>query len=123
MFYELYGRSSLGQGVLDIDVWMTERIPVINPKLDISIFQKIEKAFEKLSERPVGSVFEETGTEKPEEVSLDKVKPDRRELDKIVMGEILGLTEDEQLEVYRAVIDLVRSRIERARSVERFKKG
>lgn len=121
MFYELYGRSSLGQGVLDIDVWMTERIPVINPKLDISIFQKIEKAFEKLSERPVGSVFEEIGAEKPEEVSLDKVKPDRRELDKRVMSEILGLTEDEQLEVYRAVIDLVRSRIERARSVKKAK--
>src|SRR4030042_6577431 len=32
------------------------------------------------------------------------------------MGDILGLTEDEQLEVYRAVVDLVRSRIEKARS-------
>jgi hypothetical protein len=37
------------------------------------------------------------------------------------MGEILGLTEDEQLEVYRAVVDLVKSRIEKAKSVS--KKG
>ena len=29
------------------------------------------------------------------------------------MGDILGLTEDKQLEVYRAVVDLVESRIEK----------
>ena len=52
----------------------------------------------------------------PEEVSLDKVKSDRRELDKIVMGEILGLSDGDQLEIYRAVIDLVKSRIEKANS-------
>jgi hypothetical protein len=38
------------------------------------------------------------------------------------MGEILGLSEEEQLEVYRAVIDLVKSRIERAESVQRRRK-
>ncbi len=47
---------------------------------------------------------------------IDKVKPDRRELDKVV-SEILGLTEEEQLEVYRAIIDLVNSRLEKAVSV------
>jgi tRNA(Ser,Leu) C12 N-acetylase TAN1 len=52
----------------------------------------------------------------PEEVSLDKVKSDRRELDRIVMGEILGLSDGDQLEIYRAVIDLVKSRIEKANS-------
>jgi hypothetical protein len=49
---------------------------------------------------------------------LANVKPDRRELDKIIMGEILGLTEEEQLEVYRAVIDLVKSRVEKAKKVK-----
>jgi dihydrodipicolinate synthase/N-acetylneuraminate lyase len=38
------------------------------------------------------------------------------------MGEILGLTEEEQLEVYKAVVDLVKSRIEKAKSVEKKKK-
>jgi hypothetical protein len=33
--------------------------------------------------------------------------PDRREFDKIVF-EALGLTEEEQLEVYRAVLELVK---------------
>ena len=68
------------------------------------------------------SIFSELGASSPEEVSLDKVKPDRRELDRIVMGEILGLTDDEQLEVYRAVVDLVKSRIERAKSFGKRKK-
>jgi hypothetical protein len=39
-----------------------------------------------------------------------------------MMGEILGLTEEEQLEVYRAVVSLVKSRIEKAKSVERKKR-
>jgi len=66
--------------------------------------------------------FSELGAYSPEEVSLDKVKPDRRELDKIIMGNILGLTDEEQLEVYRAVVDLVKSRIEKAKSTKKKKK-
>ena len=60
----------------------------------------------------------EFGTQNIFKVSLSKIKPSCRELDKIIMGEILGLTEEEQLEVYRAVIDLVKSRIEKAKSVK-----
>ncbi len=39
------------------------------------------------------------------------------ELDKIVLRDILGLSEKEHLEVYRAVVDLVKSRLEKAKSV------
>jgi len=46
----------------------------------------------------------------------------RKELDKIVMGEILGLTDQEQLEVYWAVVDLVKSRIEKGKSIGKKKK-
>jgi hypothetical protein len=38
------------------------------------------------------------------------------------MSDILGLTNDEQLKVYSAVIDLVKSRIEKAKSVEKNNK-
>jgi hypothetical protein len=41
--------------------------------------------------------------------------PDRRELDKIIF-EVLGLTEEEQLEVYRAVLELVKNRLLKAKS-------
>ncbi len=71
------------------------------------------------------SIFEELGLPKPnkdysnirpEEVSLDKVLPDRRALDEVVF-EVLGLTEEEQLAVYRAVVELVKNRLAKARSV------
>ena len=64
----------------------------------------------------IGSIFEEFGVEYPEEISLDKVNSDRRELDKILMSEILGLSDKEQLEVYKAIIRLVKERIERTKS-------
>jgi hypothetical protein len=47
---------------------------------------------------------------------LDKVLHDRRELDKVVF-EALGLTEKEQLEVYRAVVQLVKDRLSKASSL------
>lgn len=123
LLFEIFGRSSLGQGVLDVDVWMTASLPVFNPSLIISTqTQSLKSIFDKLSQREIGSVFEELDAGTPEEVSLDKVKSDRRELDSVVF-EILGLTEEEQLEVYKAVVDLVKSRIEKAKSVSRNNKN
>jgi hypothetical protein len=114
--------KALGLGALWTAVYEVMNLSVLNPdKISVAKKKEIEKAFDKLSSRQVNSIFEELGTNSPEEVSLDKVKPDRRELDKIIMGEILGLTEEEQLEVYKAVIQLVKERIERAKSVEKEK--
>lgn len=77
----------------------------------------LEISLTKLSKRPIGSVLEELGANSPAEVSFEKVKADRLELDKIVLRDILGLSEKEHLEVYRAVVDLVKSRLEKAQSV------
>jgi hypothetical protein len=79
------------------------------------------RLFKKFLQRPMENIFKELGATSPDEASLNKVKPDRRKLDKIIMGDILDLTEEEQLEVYRAVVDLVKSRIDKAKSVK--KKG
>jgi len=118
-FTEVYGRTVMGEGVLLIYGPEIVPMPVVNPELISDGRTKIIKNF--LSSN-IGSLFEELGASSPEEVSLDKVKPDRRELDKIIMGEILGLTDKEQLEVYRAVVDLVKSRIEKAKSFGKKKK-
>jgi len=93
------------------------------PYYDIAKFGgKIEKAFKNFLKRDVETIFSEINASSPEQVSLEKVKADRRELDKIIMAEILGLNDEEQLEVYRAVIDLVKSRIEKAKGVGNNKK-
>jgi len=120
---EIYGRTVMGEGVLLI--YGPEIAPM--PVLDISQLSAqqrklLAEKFNSLARRPANQIFAELGASSPEEVSLDKVKPDRRELDKIVMEEILGLTDEEQLEVYRAVVDLVKSRIERAKSFGKRRK-
>ena len=114
-----FQRAAMGLGAIEATVEEVKQILIINPKVvKASIKSKLLNTLNRLGQREVNSIFEEFGTFSPEEVSLDKVKPDRRELDRIILGEILGLTDEEQLEVYRAVIDLVKSRIEKAKSVK-----
>ncbi len=115
----LEGRTSFGGGLLKIQTYEFQNIFVC---LDVKYDSKINNAFMQLVSRPVDSIFTELSASTSEEVTLDKIKPDRRELDKIIMGEILGLSEEEQLEVYRAVVDLVKSRLERAKSLKKRKK-
>lgn len=117
---ELYGRSNLGLGALKFEASDAKRIFIVNCDLiSKKIRNKIFASFNKIKNRAIGDIFFELGTHNPSEVSLSKVKPDRRELDKIIMSDILGLTDDEQLDVYREVIDLVKSRIEKAKSLEK----
>ena len=96
-------------------------LPEIN-SLSQQTIQKLENCLEQLYKRDVYDLWTELGVKNSEEASFEKIKSDRRELDQIVMGEILDLSEEEQLEVYRAVIDLVRSRIEKAKSFGSYKK-
>jgi hypothetical protein len=97
---------------------------------------RLISAFERLAQREVRSIFEELGFVicrergcqnpehpyefvNPKALTLEqvrKVSPDRFELDSVVF-DILGLTDEERLEVYQAVADLVKSRLTKARSV------
>ncbi|MCL0103168.1 N-6 DNA methylase [Dehalococcoidia bacterium] len=120
---ELGGRVNLGEGALKTEGIDIEKLLTIRPSaLSKQQIRSLEVWLDAHKNFDYDSLFSEFGVNSPEEVSLDKVKPDRRELDKIVMGEILGLTDEEQLEVYRAVVDLVRSRIEKARSFGKKRK-
>ena len=123
LFAELFGRTTLGQGALKMQRFEIAKLLIPNPnQLGKELKVKLDIAFKNLKERPIGTIFEEIGAQSSNEVSLNKICADRRELDKIIMGEILGLTEQEQLEIYKAVVDLVKSKIERARSIERGEK-
>lgn len=115
LFWEIIG---IIEGLGALNVYKNDFSLILVPKLPL-LKNLSPSYFQKFMERPIGTVFEELGANTPEDVSLDKIKPDRRELDKIIMCDILGLTEQEQLEVYRAVIDLVKSRIEKAKSVKK----
>jgi type I restriction enzyme M protein len=119
LIQNLSGRTPFGGGLLKVQTYEFEQLFVCK---DTGPTHNRRQQFQYLCERPVESIFSELGASSPEEVSLDKVKPDRRELDKIIMGEILSLTDDEQLEIYRAVIDLVKSRLEKAKSFGKRKR-
>lgn len=123
LFVEVESRQLTGaQAIADIDVAVVEDIQVPNP-LNISepLAARLTEAFEALCKTRAESVFKEIAPT-PERVLLSSVKAERRALDQIVMGEILGLSEAQQLEVYRAVVDSVRSRLEKADSAKERRK-
>jgi len=114
-FQNLTGRAPFGGGLLKIQTYEFEMLPVLlTPKGKV---HELRIAFSRLVSKAVGTVFSELGVSTDGRLELSRIRPDRRELDKIIMGDILGLTEEEQLEVYRAVVDLVKSRLARAASV------
>ena len=119
---EMSGRRTLGQGALDISTWDYAKLWIVDPRqLSKETLKELQEKLIRLSKRPIENIFEEVGANTPESVRLDRVKPDRRDLDKVVFS-ILGLTEAGQLEVYKALIDLVKSRIEMVGSVKKRKK-
>lgn len=120
---EIDGRVNLGEGSLKLEIMDWKITNTINTQnLSAETIEELEKAFSGLARHPIKGVFDEIGANTQEKASLDTVRPERRKLDKIVMGKILGLSGEEQLEVYRAVVDLVKSRIERAKSFGKKKK-
>lgn len=121
LLIEIEGITNLGEGAIYTNVYWLQTL-LVPHKIGKTFLDKIRKALDELEKREILSIFEELGAKNSKEVSLDKIKSDRRELDKIVMGEILGLTDEEQLEIYQAVIDLVKSRIEKAKSLGKNKK-
>jgi len=115
--------TALGMGALWSAVYEVSNFPFIDlSKLTTFHYHKLEKLIGNLNEKKVLTVFKELGTEDPEKISINRVDFLRRTLDEIVIQEILGFKMEDQLELYKAVIDLVKTRIERARSVVKRKK-
>jgi hypothetical protein len=132
LFLELISRTNLGLGTLKFEKVDALRFLSLSLQ-DLPLVLTADRSLiESFLTRPIKTIFEELGFQKctqkncthpehpyeyvkPEEVSFDRIMPDRRELDKIVF-EAIGLTEEEQLEVYRAVIELVKNRLLKAKS-------
>ncbi|GIV04294.1 MAG: hypothetical protein KatS3mg015_3124 [Fimbriimonadales bacterium] len=134
---EVTSRVNLGEGVLDTAVYEANATLTAHPgSLAGSRRMELLTAFERLACRPIRSIFEEVGFAvcrkpscdspehpyedvKPQTLTLSQVRrasPDRYDLDAVIF-DVLDLTEDERLEVYRAVTNLVKDRLVKARSV------
>jgi type I restriction-modification system DNA methylase subunit len=126
---EIFGRGK-GLGGLNLYGPELKALPIPNPDLFRDARRRsLLDAFQVLASREVKNIFVELGLPEPctseahpycniisEDLSLGSVLPDRRALDKIVF-EALGLTAAEQLEVYQAVVELVKNRLVKAGSV------
>ena len=137
MIKELYSRVNLGEGALDTAVYEANSAMVLHPvAFENKQRELLRASVELLAERPIRSIFEELGFPlcrerkcghpehpyehvKPKDLTLEQVRaasPDRFELDRVVF-DALGLTDEERVEVYRAVAQLVKDRLVKARRV------
>ncbi|MBS3152640.1 Eco57I restriction-modification methylase domain-containing protein [Candidatus Woesearchaeota archaeon] len=116
---EIIGRKNLGGGLLTIyGPEMKNLILLDSNKLSNNAKDKINLIYKKISRRPIKPIFEELGINPVKPIREQEPKPlaDRAELDKIIFDE-LGLTKEERKEVYWSVCELVKQRLEKARSL------
>jgi adenine-specific DNA methylase len=117
-FVEFSARQLTGaQAIADIDVSVVESLSIINPeRISASQRAHLMVAFDRLCQTKAESLFNEIAAT-PEDVSIENIKPERRAIDRIIMADILRLSDEEQLDVYRAVIDVIKSRLDKAANV------
>ncbi|BBO15901.1 conserved hypothetical protein [Candidatus Brocadia pituitae] len=111
LFFEIEGRSNFGEGILWLAVYEATNLLLLDPNLSFEIEEKI-------FQRKVEEIFIELGINPNLLIREQKPNPfpDRKALDDVVF-DILGLTQDERNEVYWAVCELVKNRLDKAKSV------
>ena len=119
-FLEFTCRQLTGaQAIADIDVIVVQSLPTLDvDKIDSVTKNELISAFEELAKTEALSIFEEIGSN-PTTVRLDAISKPKRTLDKIIMGKILRLSDSEQLDVYKSLVDLVRKRLDKAKSFDK----
>ena len=118
-FVMLFGRSWLWQWALKFETSDAKKIFCFNPnQLDDIMEMKLINALDKLWMREPFSIFKEIGFDKTKDIRSQTPNPlpDRKELDNIIFDEI-WLTPEERNEVYWSLAELVKARLDKAKSV------
>jgi hypothetical protein len=116
MLSEVEGRSKgIGGAAAVFSKTDLKRLEVLN---HIDFSDEMGDNFNQFLLREVKTIFEETGIDRDKPIREQEPRPlpDRAELDNIIFDE-LGLTQDERKEVYWSVCELVKQRIDKARSL------
>jgi|GEM_PF-1190878 len=107
---ELIGRTNLGEGALKMETADYEVIPIINPHW----------LKEELERRKVLTEFKNVVKRilklKPMDIEVEAGRQERMKMEKFVLG-ALGFSESDIKELYSELLELVRFRTERARSI------
>ena len=107
------------QAVADTNVYIVKDMRILDlNSLSDNKQKELLRVSDSLFNRESFSIFKELGIISKQQIRFQKPNPlpDRKALDDIVFG-ILGLTQEERDEAYWAVCELVKNRIEKARSV------
>ncbi len=116
LFFEILARKGFGGGsAIMVKSDLKEHMVIFNPVfLD---YERVESILAKICKREIKTIFEEIGIDpaKPIREQEPNPLPDRAELDNIIFDE-LRLTKDERNEVYWATCELIKQRLEKAKS-------
>ena len=119
MVSEIIGRKNLGGGLLTIYGPEMKGLILFDPNsMSPNLKLRLGSIHDKMTRRKVESIFGEVGIDqsKPIREQEPNPLPDRAELDNIIFDE-LELTQEERKEVYWSVCELVKQRIDKARSL------
>ena len=122
LYPDLYGRN-YGGGATGFKVYEVQKLPILDPKILSKYYNEIKKYINEMENRKIGSVFEEIWDGEGE-FNLDKVKPDRLAIDRVIL-KVLGFNHvDKFLENwYKSVVKIVRERLMKAQSFKNSSKG
>ncbi|MHA1395907.1 MAG: Eco57I restriction-modification methylase domain-containing protein [Promethearchaeota archaeon] len=101
-----------------------EKLEILFDPENDNLTKKVISAMNILSLREIKPIFEEIGLDPLKNIREQNPRPlpDRKELDDAIFNEI-GLTEDEIKEVYWALAELIKLRLDKAKSLRKIKKG
>jgi len=118
LFYELSGYELTGSvTVAELSEFLAEKLLVFNPdEISDEDYKKVENLLKKLCIEPIDSIYNEIGTRHPKQVSLEKIKNLKKQLDDVFF-EKLRLENNEKIEIYKAIIDLLSSRVIKSKSI------
>ncbi|WP_411966045.1 class I SAM-dependent DNA methyltransferase [Haloferax sp. YSMS24] len=118
LFTEVLASAGLGQGVLDVTGTTLRRVPVVDPGvLSAECRTAVLDAFRELSAREMGTLYDELGAQTADDVTVEMVVADRRQLDRALFESCLGLERPAQKAVYEAILRTVTDRLDKSRSV------
>ncbi|MEM0143856.1 MAG: DNA methyltransferase, partial [Candidatus Parvarchaeum sp.] len=117
LLFEILSRQGFGGGsAIMVKSDLSNHMLIYDP----SSFDKnvSDEIFETFIGREIKTIFEECGIDPNKEIRRQEPKPlpDRAEIDNVIFDG-LGLTQDERKEVYWSVCELVKQRIDKAKSL------
>lgn len=116
---ELLGVANLGEGAIKQNPTYIKKALIVHPRYLKGHIEDNSFLYD-ICQREIVTIFDEVGIDprRPIRDQDPDPRPDRKALDDIVF-DVLGLTEDERREVYWSVCELVKHRLDKAKSIKR----